>query len=277
MAESKDTKDQGQEEYQYSGEEFGITEDVEPQEFQAPKEGSAGLPGILGRKFVVPGLVIVVTLILYLWMTLTSKHTEEPKDIGGAGAIKAKLSHKLPPEAAAPPVAPAHEVHQAHEAPKEVTLTQPTESMTPVMPEQTAAATPSEPPVEAAKINELNASVSQLQATVGDLGKEMVTISAKLDQIEKIAQKPVEEKLGPKHKGSRNHPRITAPTVLPMVYEVKAVVPGRAWIQSENGELTSIEVGETLVGYGKVESIDVTEGIVKLSSGATIQYGLYDR
>lgn len=259
MAESKDTK--GQEEYQYSGEEFGITEDVGPQEFQAPSSGPT-LPGILGRKFVVPGLVVVATLILYLWMSLTSKPTEEPKDISGEGAMKAKLSQSTPETA--PPI------QQAKEVPKEPVKIEEPE---PVV----AAITSTEPPVESTKIIELNTSITQLQTAVTDIGKDLVSMSAKLDEVEKLAQRAVEEKQVGKSVVSKIKPKASKPKVLPMIYEVKAVVPGRAWIQSENGDLSSIELGETLVGYGKVESIDVVEGKVKLSSGAVIQYGLYDR
>lgn len=263
MAESKDKK--GQEDYQYSGEEFGIADEPAPQEFQAPSSGPT-LPGILGRKFVVPGLVVIATLILYLWMSLSSKPTEEPKDISDPGVMKVKLSQNAPESA---PAAPA--VQQVAEVPKEPVKVEEPEPVVAVAP-------PTEPPVEPAKITELNASISQLQTTVTDISKDLVSINTKLDEVEKLAQKSIEEKQVIKPMVSKvQRSTVTKPKILPMIYEVKAVVPGRAWIQSDNGILTSIELGETLVGYGKVESIDVVQGVVKLSSGAEIHYGLYDR
>lgn len=59
-------------------------------------------------------------------------------------------------------------------------------------------------------------------------------------------------------------------------YEVKAVVPGRAWVQSNAGRLTTVKVGDRLAGYGIIRSINADTGIVGTSSGRRIKYGPND-
>jgi intracellular multiplication protein IcmG len=61
------------------------------------------------------------------------------------------------------------------------------------------------------------------------------------------------------------------------VYHLKALVPGRAWIQSPDGAATTVTLGDHLPGYGIIQMINTDQGIVTTSSGAIIQYGTKDR
>ncbi len=58
-----------------------------------------------------------------------------------------------------------------------------------------------------------------------------------------------------------------------IVYHVKAVIPGRAWIVGSNGISTTVRVGQTLKNYGKIEAINPNRGLVLTSSGKIIAYG----
>lgn len=55
-------------------------------------------------------------------------------------------------------------------------------------------------------------------------------------------------------------------------YVVHAIIPGRAWLKSNNnGQITTVTEGDTLGDYGKVLVIDAASGMVLTSSGNTFQ------
>jgi intracellular multiplication protein IcmG len=60
------------------------------------------------------------------------------------------------------------------------------------------------------------------------------------------------------------------------VYHVVAIVPGRAWLQSGNGQTLTVRAGDKLAGYGTVDLISPRQGLVITSSGSIIQYGAND-
>jgi len=59
--------------------------------------------------------------------------------------------------------------------------------------------------------------------------------------------------------------------VLP-IYYLQGMVPGRAWLVLENGNTVTVDVGDTLPGYGKVTEISPVQGLVRTSNGAIIRY-----
>lgn len=61
-----------------------------------------------------------------------------------------------------------------------------------------------------------------------------------------------------------------------IAYSIRAIVPGRVWIESKDGATLSLRTGDKLEGYGVVELISPRDGLVVTSSGRTIQYGSND-
>lgn len=85
----------------------------------------------------------------------------------------------------------------------------------------------------------------------------------------------------------KNEPVVSAPVkqykvykkrviVRPAVYHLKAIMPGRAWLQSTKGVLVTVKVGDPLKSYGVVRAINPIQGWVGTSSGKVIQYGPQD-
>ena len=60
------------------------------------------------------------------------------------------------------------------------------------------------------------------------------------------------------------------------MYHLKALIPGRAWIQTKGGAMTTVTIGDRLPGYGNIQMISTDQGIVTTSSGAIISYGPKD-
>lgn len=61
-----------------------------------------------------------------------------------------------------------------------------------------------------------------------------------------------------------------------LVYHLKAVIPGRAWIVNNFGQSTSVSVGDAVKQYGHVEAIEPQKGEIITSSGKLIRYGVDD-
>ena len=57
---------------------------------------------------------------------------------------------------------------------------------------------------------------------------------------------------------------------------MRAIVPGRVWLRSVTGKNVTLRVGDKLPGYGEVRIISPRQGMVVMSNGAVIQYGIND-
>jgi intracellular multiplication protein IcmG len=61
-----------------------------------------------------------------------------------------------------------------------------------------------------------------------------------------------------------------------VTYVLRAVIPGRAWIERPLGGVLTIMEGEYVPGLGKVTRIDADNGEVTLDTGDVIKYGTDD-
>lgn len=103
----------------------------------------------------------------------------------------------------------------------------------------------------------LNQSVKELSKAVQSLNSDMQKIIANTNKP-KIVKKI-----------KKNVP----PSVM---YRVKAIVPGMAWLESSNNKTIAVRVGQELSGYGTIRLISPNDGMVITSSGYVIQYGVND-
>jgi intracellular multiplication protein IcmG len=106
-----------------------------------------------------------------------------------------------------------------------------------------------------AGLNNLNNSVAALNTSVEMLKKSIDNMVAKANKakIKKV------KKIAP--------PKI--------VYHIKAMVPGRAWLEDYMGKTITVRVGDTING-GTIEMISPGQGMIATSSGEIIQYGSND-
>ena len=99
---------------------------------------------------------------------------------------------------------------------------------------------------------QLNQSLMVLVGQVQQLTSELKTLShPKPVKVEAPAPKPVEKVI---------------------TYQIRAVVPGRAWIVNSDGESQSVAIGDVVPQYGNVQSIDADTGVVITTSGKTIKF-----
>jgi intracellular multiplication protein IcmG len=105
-------------------------------------------------------------------------------------------------------------------------------------------------------LSKLNTDVNNLNSAVQKLSKATQTLARR--QAELILY----------GKGKFKVPKV--------VYHVKAIVPGRAWLESSDGTIVTVRPGTRLNHYGTVTKIDDRQGIVKTDLGLVIKYGAGD-
>lgn len=122
-----------------------------------------------------------------------------------------------------------------------------------------------------------NQSVMALQAHVSSLSNQLQMLTQQMEILAcnpgALCPKAKKEALIPEKQYSvKKRRRVVAQ----QVYHVKAVIPGRAWLESNFGNTTSVKVGDSLKNYGYIVSINTNTGNVDTSSGRVIKYGPND-
>lgn len=120
-----------------------------------------------------------------------------------------------------------------------------------------------------------SAQVTQLQAQFQGVSKEVVelkqTLSSLIGALEVLARQVQDLR-----EAQQARPATFMPFKPEVIYFLKAVVPGRAWLESTEGDLITIKEGDVIPEYGTVNKIEHNEGWVETSSGLVIGYGHND-
>jgi intracellular multiplication protein IcmG len=113
----------------------------------------------------------------------------------------------------------------------------------------------------------LKDAVSQAQQDISSISQNVSQLTVAMQQLLLEMQ---QLKSPAKTKSKK---KATKPLV---VYHIRAIVPGRVWIESADGKSATLRVGDSLEGYGTVEVISPQQGMVLMSDGSYIQYGVND-
>lgn len=116
----------------------------------------------------------------------------------------------------------------------------------------------------------LQSSIDQINAQLTQLNASMALLTDKM-QAQMLQQAASQKKMMIK-KGSLT----PKPVVKKVVYQIMAIIPGRAWLKSSNGATVTVSVGTQLSGYGTVTKIDPQLGNVVMSTGQIIQFSADD-
>lgn len=248
MAEKKD-----KEEYQLPEEE-DFESHYEVEEVQTPQNPERAPFSVkkllLNKKVLVPALIVFGVYGLYKFMEFRDKSQLEAQEVAQTPAPTKSISKTIEPAVIAAQVA------------------EPEVNKDKVQMESLGT-----------QLNQLKLTQTQMNSELSELSETVKTLTAKLEERSKVAitepeVRPViiKKKIKKYHR-SRLRERAV---VRPVAYHLRAVVPGRAWLESTKGRLFTVRIGERIVGYGIVEEIDVTRGVVITSSGREITYGKYD-
>lgn len=235
------------------------------QRMEQPRLSSStlgGFPEMLSRVdfgrfkplIIVIGLVVAI-LIVYSILTWRSSK-EEAKDLGSAQELKTSQVNSVPVRQSQIPAIP-NAVQQQNMLAEKMN-----QNLNEVYKDTQQNNT---------QIKHLNDTLADQQATLNNLNKTLNDLSLaisglskNIDQIVVNTTKPI-IKAKPKKKV----------LVKKIVYHVKSIVIGRAWLESDTGALTTVRVGDLLNG-ARVSAILPKQGMVLMSNGEVIQYGAND-
>lgn len=123
-------------------------------------------------------------------------------------------------------------------------------------------------------VNDIKNSLADLQGTLSTLNYSLQGLTEQMKQQQTIleSQEKLLKVLQPKPKAKPKTTR--AITKKRKLYYVDAMIPGRAWLKTRNGDETiTVSEGDKILGYqGVVVQIDANAGEVVMSSGQIIRY-----
>lgn len=113
----------------------------------------------------------------------------------------------------------------------------------------------------AARANSLEKTLAQLQAQIKQMKQESST-PAPLQRPRSVA-------------ATSQSSTTPSTSKAALVYYVQAIIPGRAWIGDSNGRIITVTQGDRVEALNStVKNIDPVNGIVTLSNGMQIEYGM---
>jgi len=126
---------------------------------------------------------------------------------------------------------------------------------------------------EQTNMDRLSSQMNDLQTAVSNLDSKISTLATSTQAVADVVakQQASEAAKAVAKKKKAMHAAIPKP-----VYYVKALVPGRAWLATQDGGTITVSLGNNLPGYGTVEVIDPNQGTLITSTGAIIGYSSGD-
>jgi intracellular multiplication protein IcmG len=237
-----------QDEYEYPSDEYykGGEHIIPPHE----EEPTGGAENRYRRIISIIGVIIAIIIVYLVLMYLNSKRKELAQPTAAVESGTAAI-----PVAALP-----------------VTTTPPIQAEAPMgpPPSEQAAIQRSVELSQASQqsIADLQNQIQQLQTQIGQVTSSVSTLT---NQMQVIANEIRAVSVGRTLKG-----RGISLNVSGKAYTLRALIPGRAWLQAKDGSATTVAIGDRLPGYGIIQMINTDQGIVTTSSGAIIQYGPRD-
>ncbi len=116
------------------------------------------------------------------------------------------------------------------------------------------------------QVQQLDANLSQSRASQQQLNQSLMTL------VNQVQQLTAEVKAAHAPKPVKAAPVKVQPTAPPITFQLRAIVPGRAWVVGSDGQSISAAVGDTIPQYGTVQNINADEGVVLTTSGKTIRF-----
>lgn len=125
------------------------------------------------------------------------------------------------------------------------------------------------------KLQQVTAQSEATAARASNLEKVVAQLQS---QIKQMSQTPAPLKRPQPAESMAATPRTSAATndsKTRLVYYVQAIIPGRAWIADSNGRIITVTQGDRVEALSStVKDIDPINGVVTLSNGMQIEYGM---
>ena len=110
---------------------------------------------------------------------------------------------------------------------------------------------------------------AEINTKIDKLSRQVDMVITHLDNMmEEAKDKQVKEERALQQKKEQ----IQANKAPPIIYYIRAVVEGRAWLETADGKEATVSVGQNIKDYGTVVGIYVNQGIVTTTSGRVITF-----
>jgi hypothetical protein len=221
-----------------------------------PPSGFMG--NINGRRFIMPGAIVLAIFLVYGFFNFYNNRN-----------ARAAEQQKMQVQEAA---AKQQEVISAPAVKEVVVQPEPSflnnEQVTQVQAavQQKISAVEQEISSNRDQLSSLKDAVSKAQQDISSIGQNIEQLTGVTQQFLVEIQQLKAPKIKPKKKAVKPLP----------IYHIRAIVPGRVWLESADGNSVTLRVGNTLEGYGTVDVISPRQGMVLMSNGSYIQYGVND-
>lgn len=116
----------------------------------------------------------------------------------------------------------------------------------------------------------ISSNVNELTAQIAKLNNALMALNDRLEE-----QSREIERLMIRTKPKKTPVVIKKPVPVKKYY-IQAVIPGRAWLISQNGTTLTVREGTVIPGYGTVKVIDPLQGRITTSSGQIIRFSQDD-
>lgn len=117
------------------------------------------------------------------------------------------------------------------------------------------------------QVQQLNDSLIQSRSAQQQLAQSLMVLASQMQQLNAEVKVLAQPKPQAKPK-----PVIKADPAPVITFQLRAVVPGRAWIVGSDGRSLSVAIGDQIPQYGSVQSIDADTGVIITTSGKTIKF-----
>lgn len=115
----------------------------------------------------------------------------------------------------------------------------------------------------------LEKSHTEMNQKIDKLSKQLEQV---IDQLDNMMEEAKEKQVAQKRAAEAKKQQIEAKKQPPVTYNLRAIVEGRAWLESTSGVEATVSVGQSLKDYGTVLGIYVNQGLVTTSSGRVITF-----
>ncbi|MDF1645981.1 MAG: type IVB secretion system protein IcmG/DotF [Legionellaceae bacterium] len=125
------------------------------------------------------------------------------------------------------------------------------------------------------QISTLTQNVTDISAKMTDVKQTMLVLSERLEQQSQQMAR-VQSVNRARRQSSSQPPARRKPAAPKPTYSIQAIIPGRAWLMSNQGKTLTVSRGSVVPGYGAVRVINSKVGRVFTSSGRVIQFSQAD-
>lgn len=119
------------------------------------------------------------------------------------------------------------------------------------------------------QLDKLQSQITSLQDTIQklqDSQNSLATIIGSMNEQLKIIS------VGATAPTSKKTPIRKVLTAILPVYHLRAIIPGRAWLEDDQGQSISVAIGDRVMGYGIITQIDAGQGLIITDSGRRIGF-----